>query len=229
MNEFEINKMLEFIEKNSSFFSKYERDFILSYIYTGEYSKILFLPDLVREIVDEFGFLLPEQDIYSGFIELINESFNIKDKNIVEIGGGIFPRIGERLSFYPIKSITVYDPRISPLKMDTDKLKLVRRMVHSNEGDLGCDLLVGFMPCKGAEVILKHAITYNHDFIIALCEGGPHGDYFDYFETDDEWISSIIRDAEIGIERNNMGALKIKNLQKYGDKYPIICNDRNGD
>lgn len=230
MNECQINILLEFIEQNSSLFTKYEKDYLKSYICTGEYSKILFLPDLVREVVDELGFLLPEQDIYNGFIELIKESFDINGKEIVEIGGGIFPRVGERLSnISEVKSVTVYDPRVNYLKPDTNRFKLVRRRVDRNEKDIGGDLLIGFMPCKGAEIIVEQALKYNHDFIVALCEGGPHGDYFDYFDNEEEWLSSIIRHAELGVCKNNMGTLKIKTLKKYGDKYPVICNDRNGD
>ena len=230
MEEYQIDKLLEFIERDSSIFSKYEKDYLMSYIIGGQYSKILFLPDLVREVVDELGFLLPEQDIYAGFIELIKESFDLREKEIVEIGGGILPRVGERLSkLDEVRCVTVYDPRISKNKIGNDKLKLVRRNVVANEDDIGGDLLVGFMPCKGAEVIVRQALKYNHDFIVALCEGGLHGDIYDYFDNEDEWICSLIREAELGIEKNNMGTLKIKTLEKYGDKYPIICNDRVGD
>ena len=227
MEEYQIDKLLEFVDQHSSLFTKYEKDYLKSYICTGEYNKILFLPDLVREIVDELGFLLPEQDIYQGFIELIIESFDINGKEIIEIGGGIFPRVGERLSMIPeVKRVVVYDPRVNYLRNDSDRFKLVRRKVDRNEADIGGDLLVGFMPCKGAEIILEQALKYNRDFIVALCEGGPHGDYFDYFDNDEEWLSSIIRYAELGVEKNNMGVLKIKSLSKYGDKYPVICNER---
>ena len=220
MEEYQINRLLEFVNQYSSLFTKYEKDYLRSYICTGEYSRIMFLPDLVREVVDELGFLLPEQDIYYGFMELIKESFDIKGKDIVDIGGGVFPRVGERLSMIPeVKSVTVYDPRINYLRNDTDRFKLIRRKVDRNESDIGGDLLVGFMPCKGAEIILEQALKYNKDFIVALCEGGPHGDYFDYFDNEEEWLSSIIRQAELGIEKNNMGTLKIKSLTKYGDKY----------
>ena len=227
MEEYEIEKLLEFIEKNSSLFTPFEKTYLKSYICTGEYKKILFLPDLVREVVDELGFLLPNQDIYTGFVDLVRDSFDLNGRSIIEIGGGIFPRVAERLINIPgVKNVVVYDPRINYLRPDTDRFKVIRRRVDYNEPDLGGDLLVGFKPCKGAEVIVKQAINYNHDFIVALCEGGLHGDCYDYFENEDEWLSSIMREAELGIEKNNMGVLKVKSLKQYGDRYPVIYNER---
>ena len=77
MEEYQIDKLLEFVDQHSSLFTKYEKDYLRSYICTGVYNNILFLSELVREIVDELCFLLLELDIYIGFIELIIESFDI--------------------------------------------------------------------------------------------------------------------------------------------------------
>jgi len=220
-------KILEFLEENSGIFSKYELQVIKSYIISEEYEKILFLPDGVREILDELGFLSDRQNIYQGFIDLISSSFDLEGKEIIEIGGGRFPRLGKRLSEIPgVKSVTVYDPKLNPYVSDTDKLKLVRKKIRYTDNDVGGDLIIGLMPCKGAEVVIEQALNYNHDFMVALCEGGPHGDYFDYFDNEDEWISSIMRHAELGIEKNKMGTFKVKSLIQYGDRYPVICNER---
>ena len=220
-------KILEFLEENSGIFSQYELQLIRSYIISEEYEKIVFLPDSVREVLDELGMLQEKQNIYQGFVDLVSSCFDLKDKDIIEIGGGVFPRLGKRLSEIPgVKSVTVYDPKLNPAIENTEKLKLVRERVHSFGDDVGGDIIVGLMPCKGAEAIVGQAVEHNHDFMVALCEGGPHGDYFDYFDTDDEWISSVMRFAELGIERNNMGILKVKSLKKYGDKYPVIYNER---
>ena len=227
MISYKTKKILEFLDENSSIFSKHELQVIKAYILSGEYEKVLFLPDCVREVLDQLNLLPPHQNIYQGFIDLIDSSFDLQDKNIVEIGGGVFPRLGERISKVPgVKSITVYDPKLNPYFSSNDKLKLVRKKICMYDDDVGGDLIIGLMPCKGAEVIVDQALRYKRDFMVALCEGGPHGDYYDYYESDDEWLSSIMRHTELGVERNDMGVLKTKSLKQYGDRYPVIYNER---
>ena len=83
------------------------------------------------------------------------------------------------------------------------------------------------MPCKGAEDLLQLALKNKIDFIVWLCEGGPHGDCYDFFEDEYEWRDCLISTAADGIKKQNMGKLKIKSIPKYSCKYPIIYNDRN--
>ena len=218
-----IIKGLEFLEGNSALFSKRELNLIKQYIIGGEFTKLIYLPDMVRQILDELDILEEKQDIYGGFLKLLSDSFELKDKEIVEIGGGVLPRIGNRLiNNYDIKKITIYDSRLSPYIPDTDKLKLVRRKVRLGEDDFGGDLIIGFMPCGGAEIILEQSLNYNHDFMIALCGCGIDSK----FEKEEEWIEDFISRATKGVEEKNMGVLKIKSLRQYNDKYSVICNER---
>ena len=49
---------------------------------------------------------------------------------------------------------------------------------------------------------------------------------YDYFESDDEWIDSMLYRADRGIENHHMGTLGIQYLDEYEDPYPVIYNKR---
>ena len=101
-------------------------------------------------------------------------------------------------------------------------MKLIRRKVRIGEDDLGGDIIIGFMPCGGAQVILEQGLKYGHDFMIALCGCGVDNK----FKSEDEWVDDFISKASNGIRDNNMGILKTKSLGQYGLKYPVIYNER---
>lgn len=208
-------------------------------IFTEEEQRLIFscleylpneemLPDVVRELYDELGILEDDTNIYLGFIKLADSVFNIKNRNILEIGGGVLPRLGERIAGLQDRgSITVYDHRISKYKEDTFNLKLVRKTFDKTIDIKDIDLLIGLMPCKAAELIIEVAARQEIDFMIALCEGGPHGDEYDFFEDEDEWQHSVIFSARTAVRDKKMGKLMIKDMEQYGSPYPVIYNDRN--
>ena len=86
--------------------------------------------------------------------------------------------------------------------------------------------MLAFMPCEPAETFIDAATENKIDFMLALCEGGPHGDEYDYFESDEEWLDSMIYRAKRGVKDNGMGTLGIQYLKKYEDPYPVIYNHR---
>lgn len=182
--------------------------------------------DGIREILDELGLIPDSHNIYVSFIDLINQQFGIDGKHILEVGGGIIPRLAKRIHLKQNSgSITVYDPRLSTKTVGNDRLILKKEMFHRDTPTTGIDLLVGLMPCKGAEPLIDNAVNNRKDFMLWLCEGGPHGDFYDYFETDEEWIDSTISHAEYGVERQEMGKLRQLRLSDFPE-YPIIYNQR---
>ncbi len=216
----------EYLKKFPGIFDDYEKKMILSYVKNNAFDFGL-MPDLIREVYDELGILEVDKNIYIGFIKMIDELFELKDKNVLEVGGGVLPRLGERISQIQDKgTITVYDSRISEYKEGNTNLRLVRKKFDGRFSVKGIDLMIGLMPCKAAEVIVDVSVKNNIDFIVALCEGGPHGDEYDYFEDDEEWRCSLITYTSRMVEDNKMGKVKIKYLREYGNPYPIIYNDR---
>ncbi len=216
----------EYLDEYSGIFNeREERELFkwIKYVNAG-----YMLPDFVREVFDELGLFSDDKNIYLGFIEMADAAFDLKNRHILEIGGGILPRLGERISAFQDKgSITVYDERISKYKESTEKMKLVRKNFDKSMEIRNIDLLIGLMPCKAAELIIELAAKNNIDFMIALCEGGPHGDEFDFYEDEEEWQHSVIYSARCAVRDKEMGKLLIKDMEKYGNPYPIIYNERN--
>lgn len=216
----------EYLKKYPTIFSKHEIEYILACA-KGDDLYFEMVPDLIREVYDELGILAEEKNMYLGFIEMADEIFCLKDRCVLEVGGGILPRLGERISSMQEKgSVIVYDPRLSEHKEDSDKLKLVRKKFNSSVNVSGIDLMLGLMPCKAAETIVDVSAKNNIDFMVALCEGGPHGEGYDFYEDDEEWRASLISHTSRLVSENGMGKLKIKHMKEYGNPYPVIYNER---
>lgn len=228
MNEIELKRRLlimEYFKKYPNVFSEMEKNFILNYCETKANERLI--PEVVRELYDELGFLCDTENIYIGFIKLIDEIFSIKDKKIIEVGGGVLPRLGERIASYQDKGfITVYDPRLSVYKEQKQKLKLVRESFDKTVDVSNTDLIIGLMPCKAAEIIVDVATHNKKDFVVALCEGGSHGEEYDFYEDDEEWRNSLIKQARREVNKNAMGKLKIKYMHEYANPYPVIYNEK---
>ena len=214
-----------YLETHPEIFTKEERDFIKTFtIYNKNFH---FAPDTIREIYDELGILEDHQNIYLGFMNLLTEEFPIQEKRILEVGGGTIPRLGKRIhSIQTTGTIVIYDPKLSIYEENKENFTLVREKFQKTTNIEDANLLLGLMPCEASETIITSALENQTDFMIALCEGGPHGDYFDYFEDEDEWKNYILSYATKGVEEKNMGKLKIKTLKEYGDPYPVIYNKR---
>ena len=218
-------EILKYVSDHAGLFDRFEKKYIEQYI--EDDIDELFLPDLIRELYDKFGIISDDKNIYIGFLDLLKDNFDVISSNIIEVGGGIFPCLGKRISLLKDKGIiTIYDPRLSIYETGNRYMRLVREEFSRYMDVRDTDLIIGFMPCKGAEELVESATANNIDFMVALCEGGPHGDIYDYFESDQEWIDSMLYRASRGIEVNNMGKFKVTYLDKYDDPYPVIYNKR---
>lgn len=226
INQNEYEKIVKFVISNAEIFTDYERKCILNYALRG-HTKDKMIPDLIVEVYDKLGILKDDENIYLGFIDLLRENFNYQERNIVEVGGGIIPGLARRISSNQTTGkIKVYDPRLSKYEHNTEKLTLVREKFYSDTPIGNADLLIGFMPCEATYNIIESATRNNVDFMIALCEGGPHGDIYDYFEDEKEWLDTIVYMAERGIEDSKMGTLEKRYLKKYHNPYPVVYNKR---
>ena len=226
INKNEYEKIVKFVISNAEMFTDYERKYILDYV-LRENTKDKMIPDLIVEIYDKLGILKDDENIYLGFIDLLRENFNYQERNIIEVGGGIIPGLARKIaSNQTTGKIKVYDPRLSKAETNNEKLTLVREKFYSHTPIGNTNLLIGFMPCEATYNIIDSATRNNVDFMIALCEGGPHGDIYDYFENEKEWLDTIIYMAERGVEDNKMGTLEKGYLKKYHNPYPVVYNKR---
>ena len=219
------NLIIDLIVKYPELFTEAERSYLINNC-TASYKDRL-MPDLFREVYDKLDLLKDDENIYLGFIDLLDNKFDIKNKDIIEVGGGIFPQLAKKISNIQEKGqIKVYDPRLSFYEDNTSKLTLVREKFSNKTKVDDVDLLIGFMPCEATYTIVDSAARNDIDFMIALCEGGPHGDIYDYYESDEEWLHSIISFANSLVEYNNMGTLEKTYLKEYHNPYPVIYNKR---
>lgn len=182
--------------------------------------------EVIREIYDEVGIIPESHNIYNAFLAEIKRIHGIDGRHIIEVGGGAFPRLAERIRLEQRSgSIKVFDPRLFEGLPESKGLKLVREPFRRNTPTYNANLLIGLMPCGGAEPLIENATSKGIDFITWLCEGGYHGEPVDYFESDDEWRSTMIYMAKRGVEEKKMGKLMIKTLPEFSP-YPIIYNQR---
>lgn len=220
------NMVSSFIEKYNLPLNEFEIMRIKSMLLTGSFPEV-YCYDLIREICDELGFIPDEDNMYLAFLKELIENFDIKNSHIIEVGGGMIPCLGKKVSLLQTGgSLTIYDPRLLDTYEDGKNYKLIREEFTYNSKLGKTNLLIGLMPCKGAEILVDQAIKNKIDFMVWLCEGGPHGDYFDFYEDEEEWLCSIISSARRGTKENNMGPLQKKYLRKYSKDYPIIFSKK---
>jgi hypothetical protein len=185
-----------------------------------------FIPDIMREIYAELNLFKEDEDIYEGFLNLLKQNFSI-NQNIVEVGGGILPKLSERIAKEQTSgSVTVYDPRLGPTKSDLPNLELRKEKFSLNTDVSSAGLIIAFMPCEATETIITSVGKNKKDFMIGLCEGGPHGDIYDFYEDEEEWLGAMLYYAGLEVEQNNLGTLQKTYMKKYHNPYPVIWNKR---
>lgn len=222
-----LNTVEHFVRKNPHLYDKYDSLRILDIMRYGKYPET-YHKEILREVLDFLGIIPDSENIYIEFLHQIESLHQIENRNIIEVGCGVFPNLSSRMSLKQKNGrITVYDPRLDSTIQSSDKL-ILKKEEFTRETPLeDTNLIVGLMPCKGAEALIDQAIANEIDFVLWLCEGGPHGDYFDYFEDEEEWLYSITSIARRGTEDKKMGKLQKKYIKKYSTSYPIIYNSRN--
>ena len=87
-------KVENYLKQHEGVFSDEEVLYYLSNN-TGE---CLYIPDEVRSIFDELGLLPDDRNIYKGFVSFLREKYPIEDMDIIELGGGVIPRVSKRIS-----------------------------------------------------------------------------------------------------------------------------------
>lgn len=225
MSAAKIMLINEFLARHSDDIDPYELEFIKRNLTHINGQNFMYFPYVTREIFDKLGLMPHEANVYSRFADLVNELYDIKGMNILEVGGGVYPTFAERICTKAGK-VTVYDPKLAKGEADTEKLKLVRKDFNKQMCLRDYDLVLALMPCKGAEAVLDACVEQDKDFIVGLCEGGPHGDYFDFYEDEDEWIHSMITYADSRIRRNGKGKVLTKQLDGCSYPYPVVYNSR---
>lgn len=229
-----LGLVLDYLRKHENAFSGPEKDLILANLNND--GSFYGIPNICLQLYDELELLPDDINLYKAFAMLVNEQFNIKDKRIIEVGGGNIPRLAKRIALMQDKgTITVYDPNLyitedyknlSYEEKQERKLKLVNRRFTPMVNARNIDVIIGLLPCGASSTIIKSAIKYNKDFMIALCDSCSYFEYFDTYEEDTDWPNNFIMEASQIVQDNGLGKLKIKSVKEIGENYPVIYNDR---
>ena len=221
-----IGQVIDYLRENGDAFTSTEKSVILSNL-TNDGS-IYGIPNICLQIYDELGVLPDSINSYKAFSEFVDEQFSIKDKHVVEIGGGNIPRLAKRISsMQDTGTIKVFDPNLYIKEGDeTPKLTLVKRRFNPLINVSKADLLIGLLPCGASSTIIKSAIRYNKDFMVALCDSCNYFEYFDSYEEDMDWPNNFIEETKQIVEKNNLGKVKVKYIKEVGENYPILYNVR---
>lgn len=213
-------KVNRFLEENKHGYNDRELEFIRSN--WVHFLDKKFQVDILRQMYSELGFMDDKEDIYHAFIKILEENFDI-DTDIIEVGGGRIPSLAKRIALKQKKgTITVYDPNLISTDSPYPNMVLRQQPFTLQTPVKEDQLIIGFMPCEATEKIIYNAKKNNAHFLIALCEGGPHGDEFDYFESEDEWLYSMLYSARDTADKTEHGPLQITDLKEYDDPYPVI-------
>ena len=217
-----VHRIIKFVETHATSYTPIEQEFIKKNILWG--MKHPNQMNLLLQLYEEVGFDIGD-NIYKGFISLIENNFDI-NKNIIEIGGGIIPTLGKNIALKQKSgTVTVYDPRLITDISHPDNLILKKELFNKSSNIENTSMIIGFMPCEATNTIIEVACENNLDFIIALCEGGTRPGY-EWLETDDEWISHVKSNAIRGLKNSNLGTLGMTFLTQYNDPYPVIYNKK---
>lgn len=218
-----LRRALSFVEAHKDSYTPRERDYIAkNFLWSLDkpYSS-----DVLRQLYDELGAKDPKANMYEGFLRIMEENFDI-NTDIIEVGGGILPSLAKKIALRQKSgTVTVYDPRLITNIDKPDNLILKKEKFGKDTPIGSAKLIIGFMPCEAAPLLVNSACDNQTDFMVALCEGGMREGY-GWLEEDDEWIGFIKYCAERGIEDNGLGTLGEHSLEEYNNPYPVIYNKR---
>lgn len=217
----------EYIERYNDVLDDIDTNFLENYCSSGKYFEIV--PYLLTQFYVEFNIINKDNNVYLGILRKMKEAFELKKKNILEVGGGPIPSLGRMISKETEKLVTVIDPNITIKNNNNKNLNIVRKMFLPYTDISNYDLVVAFMACGTSEMILHNCAENNKDFFIGICPCGKDGinKLLDTNLSNKEYIDGVLELAEKKVKEYNMGKLIIDKLDdKYSYPFPIIYNKR---
>lgn len=217
----------ELYERTTSLIKKHLDDIspdILSFIMLNWKNELAV--DVLLEVYDEMNVLAEETNVYSGFLEVMKNHFDI-NQDIVEIGAGMFPCLGRRIVKEQTKGrVTVYDPNLVLQDYNLEGLILRKEMFREDTPIGKAKLLVGMSPCHSMDLILKRSGEENLDFMIKVCQCELAS------SSDEPLVIKAMFDEYLN-EKNDYykeygrGNFKVTYLEeKYSDPSPIVYSKK---
>lgn len=191
-------------------------------------------PAVITQLYGEFGLLQPHQDLYLAFLNELKKTHSL-EKDIVEIGGGYLPILGEYIAKEQLRigkgTITIYDPHLIRKESPYPNLKLVKEPLHIDTNTKPYDLIIGQFPCQGTEIAIQKACKDHADFFIHLCSCIHFPDKIlklPFFSpTVNKYHRYVMRKTKHSLKQYQTGKLEKTYLPKeYEVKTPILYNRR---
>lgn len=218
-----IHKISTFIKAHPEAYTKYQQQFILKNYTWGR--KTSLVPPILRQIYDELDLLIPEKNIYNGFLDIIEKNFDIENKNIIEISGGKLPNLGKKIALHQNKgTITVYDDDLISTHSNNPRLILKQERLKENQVLQNVDMIVGFMPQQGTEIAISIAKKNSLDMVIALGDGYGLGET-EYLSGED-WQQAMLYEARKATRNADLGTLQLTDMKDYDNPHPVFYNKR---
>lgn len=216
--------VLDYIEKHYCDYTEHERNYIkrnLSYLKATKSTLNIRTPHFLRQIYDELDIIPDNENMYHGFVKLLEEKMDI-NRDVIEVASGIIPTVAIRVaSRQKSGSIAIYDPRLTEQTAMLPNMVIKRENFTSKTKVKPNSLLIGFMPCEATIDIIESAAINNADFIIGLCEGGSRKKFY-WLEYEDEWLGFVNFYANSKFKKREDVTIETASLSDYGDPYPVI-------
>lgn len=186
------------------------------------------VPCYILQFYDEYNLMKKKYNYYAIFEDLIKRNYpDLKNKTILDMGGGIVPSLGRRLA-KEAKHVIAVDRYISPLN-NPNNLETIQCEIEDVKDLPKTDLVIGFMPCESTRLLIDYATYYNADFIMELCgcihNGGPMNyDSWMYNNFYNYYVSDLCEETKQKIVDSRLGKFR-----DYGVKrlpYKVIGNKR---
>jgi len=168
----------------------------------------------IAQFYKEYNLLAENQDMYKEFTRIVQYAHpDLKDKTILDVGGGMVPQLGRELAKHA-KHVMVVD-RNMVFKNNPDNLEPIKRRIESkNDLPTDVDIVVGLLPCEATQHIIDYSTCNKKDFIIALC-GCYH-----FLDLESVLLNrrSLITDKKTTVERiETYAKIKIDETPELGD------------
>ena len=184
----------------------------------------------VRQFYDENNLMKKEFNYYALFEDLVKRNYpDLKDRTVLDLGGGIVPVLGRRIA-KEAKHVIVVDENLAPID-NPSNLETIQCHVEDVRKLPKADLIVGFMPCEATRLIAEYAAYYKSDFILELCgcihdDNSYYSEYFDsmrgvYYES---YVNKVKSTAEQKIKESGIGKLKEYKVTRF--PFRMIGNKR---
>lgn len=182
--------------------------------------------DIMLQFFDELGVADDSTNYYKKFLNLLGENFDY-NCNVLEVGGGHFPRLSKRLAEKQVKgTVTVYDPKLLKVNYGLENLHLKKEEFTSSTSLDGVGLIIGCFPCQATDLIIERACQEKIDFQIALCDCVAGGDECASMREKVYLMREYVRRVGSKIEDSGLGQLNSVYLSSDMENLPIIYNKR---